>query len=249
MEEKIDVKYLPLWSRYLEMFRQAELTKSQAGQLIWMMMEYQFEGREPESVPKALRSTWVFLRKDLDDARKCYEKNVKNGRKAGHKKKGSAEDKPQVNPDITQTTPDTPQMTPEGSISMSTTTSSSTTTSATSSPSKDTGSAPAQDAGVCVEKHSFGEFGWVRLTAQQYDALERSMGTEELQRCITYIDESAQATGNRNRWKDWYLQIRRCHDNRWHEPKYSRTRQEIPKGASGVLGEAELEAIARVLRE
>ena len=111
----------------------------------------------------------------------------------------------------------------------------------------DTGSAPAQAAGVCGEKHSFGEFGWVKLTDEQYDKLSKQLGYDELQRCITYVDEAAQSTGNRNRWKDWYLIIRRCHENRWYENRHFSTKPEIPKGASGILGEAELEAIQRVL--
>ena len=113
----------------------------------------------------------------------------------------------------------------------------------------DTGSAPATSAGVCCEKQSFGEFGWVKLTKEQYAKLADRLGYEELQRCITYVDEAAQSTGNRNRWKDWYLIIRRCHENHWYENRQLSTKPEIPKGASGVLGTAELEAIQRVLRE
>ena len=113
----------------------------------------------------------------------------------------------------------------------------------------DTGSAPAPDAGVGVEKQSFGEFGWIKLTDQQYEKLKDSLGPEELNRCITYVDELAQSSGNRNRWKDWYLLLRRCHENRWHETGSRNPKQEIPKGASGELGEAELEAIARVLAQ
>lgn len=112
-----------------------------------------------------------------------------------------------------------------------------------------TGSAPAVNAGVCDQRHSFGEFGWVKLTQTQYDQLESKMGPEELNRCITYVDELAQSTGNRSRWKDWYLILRRCHEKGWHESGVRSTKQDIPKGASGVLGEAELEAIARVLKD
>ena len=113
----------------------------------------------------------------------------------------------------------------------------------------DTGSAPAETAGVCCETQSFGEFGWVKLTASQYDKLLERYGYEELHRCITYVDEAAQSTNNRNRWKDWYLILRRCHENRWHETKPPHRKAEIPKGASGFLGEAELEAIARVMQQ
>ena len=113
----------------------------------------------------------------------------------------------------------------------------------------DTGSAPAVSAGVSCETQSYGEFGWIKLTTDQYEKLRQQLGNEELQRCITYVDEAAQSTGNRNRWKDWYLILRRCHENRWYENRPYSTKSDIPKGASGVLGAAELEAIQRVLRE
>ena len=37
----------------------------------------------------------------------------------------------------------------------------------------------------------------------------------ELLRCIEYIDESAQLTGNKNKWKDWNLVIRKCSRDKW----------------------------------
>ena len=57
--------------------------------------------------------------------------------------------------------------------------------------------------------------GWVRLTDAQWDSLLRDLGEEELLRCVAYIDESAQTTGNKNRWKDWNLVIRRCSREGW----------------------------------
>jgi len=237
LETEVAVKYFPTWERYLQEFREMELTKSQLGWLWFTMMEYQFENKAPETVPKALRMVWTYLRKDLDDARRHYETSVKNGRKGGRPKKKEPENNLE----------ETEENLKKGT---STTTSSSTTTttSTSMSSSTDTGSAPAMSAGVCGEKNSFGEFGWVKLTAQQYDKLMDQWGYDELHRCITYVDEAAQSTGNRNRWKDWYLMVRRCHENRWYETKRINSKPEIPKGASGYLGEAELEAIQRVLR-
>ena len=112
-----------------------------------------------------------------------------------------------------------------------------------------TGSAPAQKAGVGEAQEAFGEFGWVKLTQSQYQKLTQQMGVEELHRCIAHIDQLAQSTGNRNRWKDWYLMVRRCYEKGWHQSGHDSRKPEIPKGASGVLVEAELEAIARVLAE
>ena len=245
MEEQIDMKYIPIWRRYLDMFRDAKLSNGQLGQLMRIMMEYHFLGIEPEKVPRALRSVWVFIRKDLDDARHHFETSVKNGRKGGRKKKQLSAEPVAAAQDNLGLSPKNPE---EGtSASTSTTTSSSTTTS--TSTSKDTGSAPAGPAGVCLEQRSYGEFGWVKLTEEQYRKLKDTFGPEELNRCITYVDEAAQSNGNRNRWKDWYLILRRCHKYRWYETRHSAVKEEIPKGASGVLGEAELEAIRRVLGE
>jgi hypothetical protein len=237
LETEVAIKYFPTWDRYLQEFREMELTKSQLGWLWLTMMEYQFENKVPETVPKALKMAWTYLRKDLDDARRHYETSVKNGRKGGRPKKKEPENNPE----------ETEENLKKGT---STTTSTTTTTSMSTSMSTsiDTGSAPAASAGVCCETQSFGEFGWVKLTDKQYEKLENLMGGEELCRCIAHIDELAQSTGNRNRWKDWYLMVRRCHENRWYETRRFPTKEEIPKGASGTLGEAELEAIQRVLR-
>ena len=63
--------------------------------------------------------------------------------------------------------------------------------------------------------HAHGEYGWVKLTDAQYDKLLQDLGKEELDRCIKYVDESAQNTTNRNGWKDWNLTIRKCSRDKW----------------------------------
>lgn len=60
-----------------------------------------------------------------------------------------------------------------------------------------------------------GQHGWVRLTDEEMERLTRDLGPEELARCITYIDEAAQTTGNKNKWKDWNLVIRKCSKEGW----------------------------------
>ena len=64
-------------------------------------------------------------------------------------------------------------------------------------------------------KHSHGEYGWIKLTDDQYNKLLKDLGKEELDRCIQYIDEAAQQTGNKNKWKDWNLIIRKCSRDGW----------------------------------
>ena len=61
----------------------------------------------------------------------------------------------------------------------------------------------------------YGCYGWVKLTEEQHKKLQEDLGSEELERCISYIDESVQETGNKNKWKDWNLVIRKCSRNQW----------------------------------
>lgn len=82
-----------------------------------------------------------------------------------------------------------------------------------STPAADKSSAaPSENKPV---KHKHGEYGWVLLTDEQYSRLVADLGEIELARCIAYIDESAQSTGNKNRWKDWNLVLRKCSKNGW----------------------------------
>lgn len=66
-----------------------------------------------------------------------------------------------------------------------------------------------------VDTHAYGEYRWVKLTDSQYAKLQQDLGQSELDRCIRYVDESAQQTGNKNKWRDWNLVIRRCHRDGW----------------------------------
>lgn len=64
-------------------------------------------------------------------------------------------------------------------------------------------------------RKEFSQYGWVKLTQEEYDRLVADLGEAETKRCITYVDEAAQTTGNKNRWKDWNLVIRKCHNQGW----------------------------------
>ena len=76
------------------------------------------------------------------------------------------------------------------------------------------GAAAPTPSGVASRKQ-YGKHGWVRLTDDEYARLLDELGEAELQRCITYIDESAQMNGNKNKWRDWNLVIRKCSRERW----------------------------------
>lgn len=81
-------------------------------------------------------------------------------------------------------------------------------------PPKQSGAAAPTPSGSGTKKR-FGAYGWVRLTDDEYARLLDELGEAELQRCIAYIDESAQSSGNKNKWKDWNLVIRRCSRDHW----------------------------------
>lgn len=68
-------------------------------------------------------------------------------------------------------------------------------------------------------KESFGEYGWVRLTEAEHNRLVEEYGLPEVQRAIAYMDESAQITGNKNKWKDWNLVVRKCIRDGWGKQK------------------------------
>ena len=233
-----EMDYSPLWNRYLPMFEDAELSETQVGALTMAILKFQARGEKPANLDPVCKALWAVIHQDLLRARLKYDTAVKNGKKGGRPPKASKhEEETNENQEkgITKTESKTKSESESKSTSKST--------------SIDTGSAPAQAAGVCCEKESFGEFGWIKLTMEQYRKLLERLGPEELNRCITYVDEAAQSTGNRNRWKDWYLILRRCHENRWYETRQKYSKPDVPYGATGVLGEAELEAIQRVLRE
>lgn len=82
-------------------------------------------------------------------------------------------------------------------------------------------------------RHKRSAYGWVKLTDEEFERLRNDLGDAELQRCIAYIDESAQANGNKNKWKDWNLVIRRCSRDGWGLSR----RQPSRSAAEGVMGD------------
>ena len=64
-------------------------------------------------------------------------------------------------------------------------------------------------------RKKYGQYGWVQLTDSDYNRLLNDLGKTEAERCIAYVDESAQSIGNKNKWRDWNLVVRRCHRDGW----------------------------------
>ena len=91
--------------------------------------------------------------------------------------------------------------------------------------------APAESPAEESQRHRHGANGWVLLTDEQYKKLLHDLGPAELERCITYVDESAQITKNKNGWKDWNLLIRKCHREQWgaKHPKQKASEQPVQR--------------------
>ena len=76
-------------------------------------------------------------------------------------------------------------------------------------------SAPSLPHADKLTRKKYGQYGWVKLTEEEHTRLLEDLGEDELNRCIGYIDERAQITGNRNKWRDWNLVLRKCSREQW----------------------------------
>lgn len=60
-----------------------------------------------------------------------------------------------------------------------------------------------------------GAYGYVKLTDEEYRRLTADLGQTEAQRVIAYVDESAAMTGNKNKWRNWNLVLRKASREKW----------------------------------
>lgn len=197
--------YIPLWDRYKELFEPLE--DEEIGRLIRTMMEYK-DGGDPQ--PKGNeRFAWPSVRRDIDQARTAYENECERQRRNGAK--GGRPPKEQKPPGFSEN-PKNPVVSQETQKSKNKTNQSN--TNQDISPNGES-IAPDGDTPTKEAKKSFGQYGWVKLTDAEYQRLLNDLGQAEVERCISYIDESAQSSGNKNHWRDWNLVVRRCHRDGW----------------------------------
>lgn len=84
-------------------------------------------------------------------------------------------------------------------------------------------------------KKSFSQYGWVKLSQEEYGRLLADLGEQEAKRCISYVDELAQTTNNKNKWRDWNLVIRKCSRDGWGLNGYKREEKQSGKTESKPL--------------
>ena len=98
-------------------------------------------------------------------------------------------------------------------------------------------------------RRKYGTYGWVRLTDDEMLRLQDDLGEEEFQRCLTYVDESAQTSGNRNKWKDWNLVIRKCSREGWGKSNWQRSGKSQTSTGPRKLDDDEHAALAALMEE
>ena len=67
------------------------------------------------------------------------------------------------------------------------------------------------------KKHKYGVYGRVLLTENELNRLYDELGQKEANSCINYVDELAETNGNKYKWKNWNLVVRKCHREQWHK--------------------------------
>lgn len=65
------------------------------------------------------------------------------------------------------------------------------------------------------DKHKYGEYGWIKLTDTQYNKLCEDYSRDYIDFAIKKIDEYVQSNGNKNKYKDWNLVLRKAIRERW----------------------------------
>ena len=191
---------------YWEMFDVLEsLLDGHAKMMLKAIRNYSQYGEIPDFTGYPMLSTlWMLVKPKVDADAERYERTIEQRRNAGKvsaaKRLAEANDCQQIQPTTTTTT--------------------ATTTAEYMAPPAALPTPPEQQKDKPV-RHKHGQYGWIRLSEKEYSRLSNDLGEAELKRCIAYVDEAAQSTGNKNKWRDWNLVLRRCHRDGWGVGKTS----------------------------
>lgn len=81
--------------------------------------------------------------------------------------------------------------------------------------SKESSGASAPPPTPKPDRKKYGKYGWVKLSDMEYKRLAAEYGMHIVNHYIGVVDEKAQMTGNKNKWKDWNLTVRNAIRNQW----------------------------------
>lgn len=86
-------------------------------------------------------------------------------------------------------------------------------------------------------RHRYGEYGWVRLSDREYARLVTDYSEDFVKAYITIVDEYVQSTGNKHKYKDWNMVVRRAIKDQWgHGPRWQDAKpQQAEKPTDTVL--------------
>ena len=196
---------------------------AERGRLLTAMLRYSITGEAP-GLSGNERFLWPAIKAKIDRDRGAYEETCRKNKKNVEKRY----DKVRENTTVYDRIPDVPTET-ETETGTETETK-------TESPSEK------------ERAHKHGEYGWVRLTETQYRRLLQDLGPAELDRCIQYIDESAQRTGNKNKWKDWNLTIRKCAREGWGKDQSSSRNVVHKENRNAPIDTAKLEMLSNMFQ-
>lgn len=193
------------------------LPTASAGTLLLAAMHYAQDGQEPVFKDATLSFAWALLKPSIDRDGEVYDEKRLRGEWMTYCRQCKRDGNEAVDFETwrqrTVTEPlHTDTNTQPISVSMSDSVSIPDSISVSVSESN---KSIAADKPPTPARRKYGTYGWVRLTDDEHARLEHDLGAAELARCIAYVDESAQGNGNKNRWKDWNLVIRRCSREGW----------------------------------
>lgn len=160
---------------------------AERGRLLTAMLTYSLTGEAP-GLSGNERFMWPAIRDKIDRDKKTYEDTCEKNKRNAEQRY----ERMRAQPTASEELPNMPTKTKT-----------------------ETGTKTETETEKRETAHARGEYGWVKLTDRQYEKLLKDLGQEELDRCIRYVDESAQKNHNKNKWSDWNLVIRNCHRDGW----------------------------------
>lgn len=185
---------------FLPSFHEAikELPDDERLQMYEAIILYGLYGEVVELTNPILRSLFALIKPVIDSSQRRHKASKENGKKGGAPLGNqNARKQPKNNQTNNQTNNHDIDIDIDSDIDI------------------DTEKENRMDKPLHSPFKKYGVYGWVRLTDEQYSKLLDDFGEPELKRCIQYVDEAAQQTGNKNKWKDWNLVLRRCNREGW----------------------------------
>lgn len=203
------------------------------GMLFEAILDYAEHGIEPD-FDGVVGVAWDFIKPGIDRDSDRYGNQVLQKQYAAYVREAKKKGQTPLSFDDWKSIPDSERYPTTATTPTPTPTPTPTTTTATTATMSKAAKPPTPTR---KPKKSFGEFGWVKLTDDEYNRLLSDLGDTELKRCIAYVDESAQTTNNKNRWSDWNLVVRKCHRDGWGLHRSQPVGGQRPSASAGAMSD------------